>query len=38
MIHLLVGAIAMGFVVAGFIIGSVLIIESIIKSGKRRGR
>jgi hypothetical protein len=38
MIHAIVGVIAAGCVLAGFIIGSVLIIESIIKSGKRRGR
>jgi hypothetical protein len=36
MIHLLVGAIAMGFVVAGFGIGIILLLEPSRKS--RRGR
>ena len=38
MIHAIVGVIAAGCVLAGFIIGFVLIIESITKSGKKRGR
>ena len=38
MIHAIVGVIAAGCVLAGFIIGFVLIIESITKSGKKSGR
>ena len=38
MIHAIVGTIAAGCVLAGFIIGFGLIIESIVKSEKKRGR
>ncbi len=38
MIHAIVGAIAAGLVLSGFVIGFGLIIESICKSRKRRGR
>jgi len=37
MIHAIVGVIAAGCTLGGFIIGFVLIIESITKSRKRRG-
>jgi len=37
MIHAIVGAIAMGFVVAGFGIGIILLLEPLRKN-KRRGR
>lgn len=38
MIHLIIGIISAGFVLGGFVIGFGLIIESIHKSLKRRGR
>lgn len=38
MIHAIVGAIAAGLVVSGFVVGFGLIIESIYKSRKSRGR
>ena len=38
MIRAIVGAIAAGLVLSGFVIGFGLIIESICKSRKRRGR
>jgi hypothetical protein len=38
MIHAIVGAIAAGLVLSGFVIGFGLIIESIYKSRKRRRR
>lgn len=38
MIRAIVGAIAAGLVISGFVIGFGLIIESICKSSKSRGR
>ncbi len=38
MIRAIVGALAAGLVLSGFVIGFGLIIESICKSRKRRGR
>lgn len=38
MIRAIVGAVAAGLVLSGFVIGFGLIIESICKSKKRRGR
>jgi hypothetical protein len=38
MIRAIVGAVAAGLVLSGFVIGFGLIIESIYKSRKRRGR
>ena len=38
MIHAIVGAIALGCVVGGFVVGFGLIIESIRNTAKRRGR
>ena len=38
MIHAIVGAIAGGLVLSGFVIGLGLVIESICKSRKSRGR
>ena len=38
MIHAIVGAIAMGCVLGGFIVGFGLVVESIKKTNKKEGR